>query len=846
MTIDTGSRLGPYEITGRLGAGGMGEVFRARDTRIGRAVAVKVLPASLVSNTDRLQRFETESRAAGSLNHPNLVTIYDVGTEGGTPYIVMEIAEGETLREKLRDGRLSPRTTIDYASQIAAGLAAAHEKGIVHRDLKPENIFVTSDDRVKILDFGLAKLTQAAGDSNDTDAHTMARNTDPGTVLGTVGYMSPEQVRGQNVDHRSDIFSFGSILFEMLTGKRPFAGDSSADTMSAILREDPPEISATSGITPALDRIVRHCLEKNPAARFQSARDLAFDLQNLSNLSTSEAERVSGKAPRRFSSLAFVAAIVAAAAIASLATWLLARRNTRPDEVPRYTPVTFRIGNMMSARFAADGSTIYYGAAYGSGASETFSVRNDGTETHALGIPQSDIAAVSPTGEVAVLLKTRSLRVPLGSGTLAIMSQDGAPRPVAENVKRAAFSPDGKSMAVLRSVGGHTVLEYPIGHPIYEGMYLEGPRISADGQSVLIFGPERPPFRPMIIDRNGHVKTIDRPLRNYAGFAWSAKGDEIICACGDDDSTLAAIDLKGNYRVLSHFPSQVLLHDMLPNGRLLIESSVGRSMIGIASNGKESDLSWLGTSTVVDLTPDGKQVLFGEYPPHGTAGAFLRPLDGGPAIRLGDALPYAISPDGAFVIAGAVDTRKLLLLPTGAGLQREIDTGSLGAYAAAFLTPKSLLVLGFDENQRQEQIVLIDIDSGKRRIVTTGVRPVLMRANRDASRVTLGFLNARPLMLTMATGKVEPIEGLEIGDFPYQWTTDQRGLFIGKVGQFPAPVDLFDLATHTRTHVTSISTPDPNGVFNIDTIASTADGKTHAYSYLRVLTSTLYVVDGLR
>src|SRR5438874_4108226 len=271
MTVSIGSRLGPYEITARIGAGGMGEVFRARDTRIGRAVAVKVLPAVLASNADRLQRFEIESRAAGTLNHPNLVTIYDVGTHEGTPYIVMELVDGETLRDKLRDGRLSPRTTIDYASQIAAGLAAAHEKGIVHPDLKPNNVFVTDDDRVKILDFGLANLTQPAG-ANDTEARTQARQTDPGTVLGTVGYMSPEQVRGQNVDHRSDIFSFGAILYEMLTGKRPFAGDSTADTMSAILREDPPEISGTTGVTPALDRIVRHCLEKNASARFQSAR----------------------------------------------------------------------------------------------------------------------------------------------------------------------------------------------------------------------------------------------------------------------------------------------------------------------------------------------------------------------------------------------------------------------------------------------------------------------------------------------------------------------------------------------------------------------------------------------
>jgi serine/threonine protein kinase len=287
MTLTAGTKLGPYEIVAPLGAGGMGEVYRARDPRIGRDVAVKVLPAAFSKDPERLRRFEQEARSAGVLNHPNILAIYDVGTHDGAPYVVSELLQGETLRDRLKLGALPPRKAIDIATQIAQGLAAAHEQGIVHRDLKPENLFVTRDGRIKILDFGLAKLTapDREGAARPT-APTLPADTGPGAVWGTVGYMSPEQVRGHAVDHRSDIFALGAILYEMLSGKRAFQGASPADTMSAILKEDPPELTGTAeAIPPALERLMFHCLEKNPGERFQSARDLAFNLEAISGLS---------------------------------------------------------------------------------------------------------------------------------------------------------------------------------------------------------------------------------------------------------------------------------------------------------------------------------------------------------------------------------------------------------------------------------------------------------------------------------------------------------------------------------------------------------------------------------
>ncbi|MDQ6894262.1 MAG: protein kinase [Acidobacteriota bacterium] len=324
MPLPAGSRLGPYEVVAPLGAGGMGEVYRARDTRLKRDVAIKVLPASFSKDADRLRRFEQEAEAASSLNHPNILVIYDIGSSDGVPYIVSELLEGETLRARLAGGAFTPRRALGHALQIADGLAAAHEKGIVHRDLKPENIFVSNDGRVKILDFGLAKLTEPR-DSSTPPSDLPTIGSAPGVALGTLGYMSPEQVRGRDADARSDIFSFGAILYEMLSGRRAFQGDTSADTMTAILMKEPPDLSATNReAPPGLDRIVRHCLEKNPEQRFHSAHDLAFDLQALSDVSMPAAHALGPGSGRRWNR-AWLLGGLAIALAAAAGVWLLRR-----------------------------------------------------------------------------------------------------------------------------------------------------------------------------------------------------------------------------------------------------------------------------------------------------------------------------------------------------------------------------------------------------------------------------------------------------------------------------------------------------------------------------------------
>ncbi len=397
--MNPGTRLGPYEILAPLGAGGMGEVYRARDSKLKREVAIKVLPESLAKDADALARFEREAHAVAALNHPNILSIHDFGNENGVAYAAMELLEGETLRSRLDGGALPQRRAVEIAIQIARGLAAAHEKGIIHRDLKPENVFLTADGRVKVLDFGLAK--RVGMESAGTNAPTTPAATEPGTVMGTVGYMSPEQVRGRDVDARTDIFAFGAILYEMLSGRRAFKGDSHVETLNAILKEEPPELLESGlHVSPALDRIVRHCLEKSPEARFHSAGDVAFDLENLST--TSSAASGSARTARR--SVGWRTALPIALLLALPLAYLLGTRARRNDQ-PGFRAFTFRRGTIRSARFAPDGHTIVYGAAWQGEPIRLFSASTEHLESAPISLPDADIFAINTQGQIADLAR---------------------------------------------------------------------------------------------------------------------------------------------------------------------------------------------------------------------------------------------------------------------------------------------------------------------------------------------------------------------------------------------------------------------------------------------------------
>src|SRR5579863_1664814 len=485
MALASGTKLGLYEIVSPLGAGGMGEVYSARDSALGRDVAIKVLPAAFSEDADRLRRFKQEAQAAAALNHPNILTIYHVGEHDRAPYIVSELLEGETLRQRLQAGPLPVRKAIDYSIQVARGLAAAHNKGIVHRDLKPENIFLTKDGRVKILDFGLAKLTRLEESESGSDSPTLTRGSEPGFVLGTVGYMSPEQVRGQPAVPASDLFSFGAILYELLTAKRAFRGETAADTMSAILKDEPPELAQVNRlIPPALERIVRHCLEKNPEERFQSARDLSFDLDALSLVSGTTPALPPSRQAFKTKLLPWIAVSFATLAAFAGVALLVARRGPAP--LPRYRRITFRTGNIQAARFAADGQSIVYSASWEGGASELFATRPPSPESRPMALKGSTLLAVSPTGEVGVLMGSRQVQLVVTVGTLArVPLEGGAPREVLSNVESADWAPDGATLLITHQSGGRDRLEFPPGKLIDQvGGVIEHSRLSPRGDRI--------------------------------------------------------------------------------------------------------------------------------------------------------------------------------------------------------------------------------------------------------------------------------------------------------------------------------------------------------------------------
>ena len=453
MTLSPGARVGPYEILSALGSGGMGQVYLARDERLAREVALKVLPEDVSSDPARLKRFENEARAASALNHPNIVTIYDVGTSGPIAWIAMERVDGKTLRELLSRDALPIRKLLPIAVQIGEGLARAHEAGIVHRDLKPENVMVTKDGLVKVLDFGVAKLAPTGSDGSGGRAPAETA-TFPGTVVGTIAYMSPEQAAGQPLDFRSDQFSFGSLLYEMATGKRAFQGKSAVDTLAAVLKEDPRPIAELSPRTPApLRWIIERCLAKEPGRRYASTRDLARDLETLRDHSseTSGTDLASTPRPRR---PRIAALLTAVAVLAGFAGIFLAGRRSGDRPIPDFQRLTFRRGSVASARFAPDGRTIVYGASWDGEPIRLFSTRTDGRESTRLDLPDGDVVSVSSLGEIAMLLSRPYEAVSDWTGTLArVPLTGGAPREMNEGVRGADWSSDGKNLAVVRGQG---------------------------------------------------------------------------------------------------------------------------------------------------------------------------------------------------------------------------------------------------------------------------------------------------------------------------------------------------------------------------------------------------------
>ena len=834
----------------------MGEVYRARDTRLDRTVAIKIMPANFSADAERLHRFEQEARAAAALNHPNILAIFDIGTANGSPYIVSELLEGETLREAMRDKVLPLRKAIDYGCQIARGLAAAHEKGIIHRDLKPENVFVSKDGHVKILDFGLAKLVAPASAPEVTSAPTIDHQTTPGVVLGTVGYMSPEQVRGLSSDQRSDIFSLGAILYESLSGKRAFQGKTSADTMSAILKEEPPELSSMNrAVPPAIDRIVHHCLEKNPEERFQSARDVAFGLEALSSAtSITAAEPAAGPgraAPARMQRLVAIAAVVVAGAGAF---WIA--RITVPVSTPVFTRLTFRGGYVGSARFASDGQTIVYSAGFGGDPLEIYTTRPGATQSREIGFKNSSVLGISRSDEMAITLDHNYFMANASGGTLArVPFTGGSPREVAEAVLCADWSPDGESLALVRiNMDGHVRIEYPQGKLVYDVLpgWASDLRISPDG-NVLAFveHPERwDSFGHIaIVDRAGKKTILTGDYSSVLGLAWEPSGKEIWYTASKIhiSSNLYAVSLSGKQRLVWAGAGSMTLKDISREGRVLfVRENRRRGIAGLfPGQTKETDLSWQDWSLPTDLSADGKWLYFAEQ--GDSAGpkysAYMRATDGSPAIRLGDGSPWAASPDGKLVASITPGTRQLMLLPTRAGDAVNLSQPGFGFDNPEWLPDgKRLLVLGFETGKAPREYIL-NVDGGQ-------MKPVVPEGQ-------IGLLSPDGKSVIVHRGDkliFYPVDGGEPREQTNSVPADIRLVdtrlrswyTYGSLRQeVPLKVYRWDLRTGQKELWKELGPEERAGVYSIGGLSVTADGKWYSYSYVRDL-SDLYMVEGLK
>ena len=860
MSLNVGTRIGPYEIQGSVGAGGMGEVYRAHDSRLDRTVAIKILPHAVADDQDRLRRFEQEARAIAALNHPNILSIHDTGEHAGTRYMVTEFLEGETLRERLGGEPLPVRKAVDYALQICRGLAAAHEKGITHRDLKPENIFITRDGRVKILDFGLAKQeTASAAVAVTALTQSAPIATTPGMVVGTAGYMSPEQVRGRPVDQRTDIFAFGAVLYEMVSGKRAFRGDTPADTMSAILKEEPADLTESNrNLPPAFDRIVRHCLEKNPEERFQSAHDIAFALDALTGISSSSGTAIKVETPPTFRlrplGLA-VAGLVVVAAV--LATILLRPSKMAPAE---FHQITFRLGSMGDARFTPDGDIIY-SAAWDAGNPELYVARQGNPGDRTLGIRDAEVLAVSSAGEMAI--GTNMTSVAWGYARSGLMSRvpltGGSPRPALENVQFADYTADGKEMAVVRysPETSRFRLEYPVGKTLYETSgWLSHPRISPDGSKVA-FLDHPPPVGDdrgdvAVIDREGNKRVLSTGWGSVQGVVWH--GDEIWFTGVHEGAQrqIYAVSMSGKERSILSAPSNLLIEDINGKGELLVKSENQRHGVPVLAPGatRERDMAWFDWGIVNDMTPDGKTILLSE---EGSAGGFnylifLRNTDGSPAVRLGEGSGWRISPDGKWVIAQLPGANQpLRMIPTGAGEARDITNSKLDhAWPAWFPDGKRILFIGTEAGHGPRDYIL-DIESSKETPVTPeGVRGTVL--SPDAKFVIVTDSHHEQRIWSFDKGESQPIKGLDPKERAFGWTANSKELYVspaGGAGTLPRVVSLLDPVSGRKRLWKTLAPADLTGVTLVSFPVITPDGRSYAYTFNRRV-GDLYVVRGLK
>ncbi len=863
--IAAGEILGPYKVEKKLAEGGMGEVYQAFDDRLGRRVAIKVLPARLSRDASALLRFEREAKALAALSHPNILTIFDIGRSGGTAFAVTELLTGATLRQRLERGKLPVATAVDVAAQVARGLAVAHAAGIVHRDLKPENLFLTAGGGpVKILDFGIAFTAPRPG----ADAVSIARLTTESSIIGTARYMSPEQARGESCDHRSDILSLGAVLYEMLTGSPAFPGDTAAAALLAVVKLDPvPLGTLCPAASPQLVRLVHRCLDKEPDRRFQSASDLAFHLETLAEAPTAVTAPSTPAGRRR--GLLRAAAVAGLLLAAAFLAGIFVQQNRGQSEPPRFQRLTFRRGSIHSARFTPDGQTIVYSAAWNGILHELFTTRVDSPESRPLGLPPAYLHAISPRGEMLVSLIRDWDGIPVGRNTLArVPLAGGAPRPILDAVRPlwVDWAPDGESLALLQDDKNGTRIEYPRGKVIWRSdEYAWDLRVAPAGDALAFCQSPGGNHTVVILDRAGKVLAqsggwSSPPLVSgdespRGCIAWAPGGQEVWFAASrpGGESGLYALTREGEVRPLLRVPGgdTLLLLDAARDGRALLAQVNVRSSLMVQAPGEreERDLSWFENSAMPVLSADGRWILFTEMGEGGgeRGSVYFRGTDGSPAVRLGDGVALALSPDGRWALArSATDYRRLSLLPTGTGEPRALPPLPMAVSRAQWLPGGKQLLINGPEPRKGRQVYVMDIGAKTARPLTPAEAAARVSATSpDGSRFATWSRTDGVKIYSLTGGKPSGIPGVPpMGEEPIQWRADGRSLYLGRrVRDGSYSIDEVDLATGRRARWKELRVPDASA--EVGFVRMTPDGKAYAYSSWTGL-STLYLVKGLR
>jgi len=864
MNLTPGTKLGPYEIVSPLGAGGMGEVYRAKDTRLGREVAIKVLPQHLSSNPEVRARFEREAKTVSSLNHPNICTLFDVGREGDTDFLVMELVEGETLATRLAKGALPTDQVLAIGEQVADALSRAHRAGIVHRDLKPGNIMLTKSG-AKLMDFGLARAaglapTPGSGASIEalTQSPTVAQPlTAEGTIVGTFQYMSPEQLEGKEADERSDIWALGCVLYEMATGRRAFDGKSQASLIAAIMEHEPAPIADLQPMAPpALDRLVRSCLAKDPDDRVQTAHDVRLQIgwvrtDTSGSAPAAAVARPSGKRRTRYT-LAWLAAVVAVAAVAFVAGHRGAVREVRP--AGQYDQKTFQTQAIFTARFMPDGRTLVLSAALKGNRPELFVIRPEYPEPQPLGKKDVHLLAVSSRGELAVLTRARfTAHHRLFSGTLARMPLEGAaPRELMDDVREADWSPDGEQLAIIHDVGGSDRLEYPPGTVLHESAgYVSDVRVSPRGDLIAFMEhPARFDDRGAVcvVDLSGKVREISSGYWGLEGMAWAPDGKALYYSGGRSGGLFSVYraTLDGDARLVSDNAGVMTIHDIAPDGTWAVtrDDSPTHLLFRAAGSNRDVDLSWLDGALGPVLSADGTTLFFTDQsraagPNYGVA---MRPTAGGPIVRLGEGFAEQVSSDEKFVLVTVPSTPpRLMKYPVGTGQSVRLDHGefqNLGG--AAWLPDETRILVSGNIAGQPPRCFILDPAGGK--LTPVGPEGILEGLPAPDGKTFIARTKTGWSIFPLSgEGEGRAVTSMTPDDNLIRFNLDGSAVFTTHRNEIPTAISRIDLTTGKRETTMMLGDVNSAGLVSVFAASMADDLRSIAYATWNY-TSVLFTV----